>query len=341
MCCVKKNTINIARFEKMPPFPPRVESWCARLALTGSRSRPPSSTRRSATRSSTSSCSLPSWLSSQSLFHFVPPSSTRRRFLTTSLSKSSFQIPLPLYDILALDEENLTVTVEPMVTVSDSKKHISFNQKKTQMFKSNRWTFRLERSLDIWFLGVSRWRSPWKLQVGFFIHFLEIAGLPFCHWANLLIFKWLQMTSWPDATLGGLAFGVGMTTYSHKVICFGCWYYIFIFYLLYVYKKVWLTHHIWKKITKVDNHDLILHFLLAAYWSVKPGGAVPGDCGGVWSCVGGWLRGQSVQVHLLSISKHPNWIFYYTVVSFGSVQCDPKAFDNVRSGDESRTFLSR
>ena len=28
------------------------------------------------------------------------------------------QVPLPLYDILALDEENLTVTVEPMVTVS-------------------------------------------------------------------------------------------------------------------------------------------------------------------------------------------------------------------------------
>ena len=31
------------------------------------------------------------------------------------------QVPLPLYDILALDEENLTVTVEPMVTVSSSK----------------------------------------------------------------------------------------------------------------------------------------------------------------------------------------------------------------------------
>ena len=205
-CQKNKNTMIIARFEKMPPFPPRVESWCARLALTGSRSRPPSSTRRSATRSSTSSGSLPSWLSSQSLFHFVPPSSTRRRFLITSLSQSSFQIPLPLYDILALDEENLTVTVEPMVTVSDSKKHISFNRKKTRgsMLKSNRWTSRLERSLDTWFPGVSRWRSPWKLQVGFFIHFLEIAGLPFCHWANLLIFKWLlgQMQPWVGLPLG-------------------------------------------------------------------------------------------------------------------------------------------
>ena len=50
-------------------------------------------------------------------------------------------------------------------------------------------------------------------------------------------------------------------------------------------------------------------FLLAAYWSVKPGGAVPGDCGGVRGCAGRWLRGQSVQVRLLSISKHPNWIF--------------------------------
>ena len=29
-----------------------------------------------------------------------------------------YQVPLPLYDILALDEDNLTVTVEPMVTVS-------------------------------------------------------------------------------------------------------------------------------------------------------------------------------------------------------------------------------
>ena len=33
------------------------------------------------------------------------------------------QVPIPLYDILALDEEGLTVTVEPMVTVGGSHAH--------------------------------------------------------------------------------------------------------------------------------------------------------------------------------------------------------------------------
>ena len=68
------------------------------------------------------------------------------------------QVPIPLYDILHLDERNLTVTVEPMVTVGD----------------------------------ITRYLVPkgYTLAVT-----LEIA----------------------DATLGGLAFGVGMTTYSHKV----------------------------------------------------------------------------------------------------------------------------
>ena len=63
-----------------------------------------------------------------------------------------------MYDILTLDEKNLTVTVEPMVTVGD----------------------------------ITRYLVPrgYTLAVT-----LEIA----------------------DATLGGLAFGVGMTTYSHKV----------------------------------------------------------------------------------------------------------------------------
>ena len=68
------------------------------------------------------------------------------------------QVPIPLYDILELDEENLVVRVEPMVTVGD----------------------------------ITRYLVPrgYTLAVT-----LEIS----------------------DATLGGLAFGVGMTTYSHKV----------------------------------------------------------------------------------------------------------------------------
>jgi len=68
------------------------------------------------------------------------------------------KVPIPLYDILELDEGGLTVRVEPMVTVGD----------------------------------ITRYLVPrgYTLAVT-----LEIA----------------------DATLGGLAFGVGMTTYSHKV----------------------------------------------------------------------------------------------------------------------------
>ena len=67
-------------------------------------------------------------------------------------------MPIPLYDVLELDEERMEVRVEPMVTVGD----------------------------------ITRYLVPrgYTLAVT-----LEIA----------------------DATLGGLAFGVGMTTYSHKV----------------------------------------------------------------------------------------------------------------------------
>lgn len=68
------------------------------------------------------------------------------------------KIPIPLYDILKVDEERMTVTVEPMVTVGDITRHL--------------------------------------IPMGYTLAVtLEIA----------------------DATLGGLAFGVGMTTYSHKV----------------------------------------------------------------------------------------------------------------------------
>lgn len=69
------------------------------------------------------------------------------------------QIPIPLYDILELDEENLKIKVEPNVSVKD----------------------------------LTRYLTPkgYTLEVT-----LEIG----------------------DATAGGLAFGVGMTTYSHKVL---------------------------------------------------------------------------------------------------------------------------
>ena len=96
--------------------------------------------------------------------------STHRPYMCTarpnwlSLSTTFFnkdachKVPVPLYDILELNEEKMTVRVEPMVSVGD----------------------------------ITRYLIPkgYTLAVT-----LEIA----------------------DATLGGLAMGVGMTTYSHKV----------------------------------------------------------------------------------------------------------------------------
>merc|ERR1712223_240276 len=78
---------------------------------------------------------------------------------TTFFNKDAcHKVPVPLYDILELNEDKMTVKVEPMVTVGE----------------------------------ITRYLVPrgYTLAVT-----LEIA----------------------DATLGGLAFGVGMTTYSHKV----------------------------------------------------------------------------------------------------------------------------
>ena len=78
---------------------------------------------------------------------------------TTFFNKDAcHKVALPLHDILSLDEDKMSVRVEPMVTVGD----------------------------------ITRYLIPkgYTLAVT-----LEIA----------------------DATLGGLAFGVGMTTYSHKV----------------------------------------------------------------------------------------------------------------------------
>jgi delta24-sterol reductase len=74
------------------------------------------------------------------------------------LQEECHQVHVPLYNILELDETNLTVKVEPMVTVGEITEYL------------------IPRGYT---LAVT----------------LEIA----------------------DATLGGLAMGVGMTTYSHKV----------------------------------------------------------------------------------------------------------------------------
>ena len=82
-----------------------------------------------------------------------------------------------MYDILDLDEENLTVKVEPMVSVGDV----------------TRWKdSRAGKETTIFSIHISRYLIPrgYTLAVT-----LEIA----------------------DATLGGLAMGVGMTTHSHKV----------------------------------------------------------------------------------------------------------------------------
>ena len=91
---------------------------------------------------------------------------------TTFFNKDAcHKIPVPLYDILELNEDKMTVRVEPMVSVGD----------------------------------ITRYLVPkgYTLAVT-----LEIA----------------------DATLGGLAMGVGMTTYSHKVKFF---FYVLIYFFFY------------------------------------------------------------------------------------------------------------
>ena len=60
----------------------------------------------------------PNWLSLSTTF-FNKEECHKVSFIIIAVVLMIFyQVPLPLYDILALDEDNLTVTVEPMVTVS-------------------------------------------------------------------------------------------------------------------------------------------------------------------------------------------------------------------------------
>ena len=78
---------------------------------------------------------------------------------TTFFNKNAcHKVPIPLYDIISVDYNKMTVRCEPMVTVGD----------------------------------ITRYLIPKGFTLAVT---LEIA----------------------DATVGGLAFGVGMTTYSHKV----------------------------------------------------------------------------------------------------------------------------
>ncbi|CAB3411030.1 unnamed protein product [Caenorhabditis bovis] len=91
-----------------------------------------------------------------------PLCTARPNWLSLSVTffdkKACHQIPIDLHDVLNLDEQNLTVTVEPNVTVREICKY----------------------------LVPKGYTLAVTLEIG-------------------------------DATLGGLAFGVGMTTYSHKV----------------------------------------------------------------------------------------------------------------------------
>ena len=81
---------------------------------------PPSSTRTNVTRLVSLSLLLSITFFNKDECHKVNITISIFVILTVIVSSDWLfvQVPLPLYDILALDEENLTVTVEPMVTVS-------------------------------------------------------------------------------------------------------------------------------------------------------------------------------------------------------------------------------
>lgn len=92
-----------------------------------------------------------------------------------------------MYDILELKEEAMTVRVEPMVTVGDITRYLIPKGK----------------------IG------PCALEFLFFV-FPSVFYMTF--YITFFVGYTLAVTlEIADATLGGLAFGVGMTTYSHKV----------------------------------------------------------------------------------------------------------------------------
>ena len=111
---------------------------------------------------------------------------------TTFFNKEAcHKIPIPLYDILELNEEKKTVRVEPMVSVGDITKYLIPKG------------YTLAVTLEI--AGKNLNQNFRKQIYHFFGKYLARK--------NLYIFAFF----FADATLGGLAMGVGMTTYSHKV----------------------------------------------------------------------------------------------------------------------------
>ena len=110
---------------------------------------------------------------------------------TTFFNKEAcHKIPIPLYDILELNEEKKTVRVEPMVSVGDITKYLIPKG------------YTLAVTLEI--AGKNLNQNFRKQIYHFFGKYLARK--------ILYIFAFFV-----DATLGGLAMGVGMTTYSHKV----------------------------------------------------------------------------------------------------------------------------
>ena len=110
---------------------------------------------------------------------------------TTFFNKEAcHKIPIPLYDILELNEEKKTVRVEPMVSVGDITKYLIPKG------------YTLAVTLEIAGKNLNQnFRKPTPFLL-----------------ANILPGKFLYIFAFfVDATLGGLAMGVGMTTYSHKV----------------------------------------------------------------------------------------------------------------------------
>ena len=121
---------------------------------------------------------------------------------TTFFNKDAcHKIPIPLYDILELNEEKMTVRVEPMVSVGDITKYLI--PKGYTLAVTLEIAGKYKRSCQN-----SRQDSKPKFQKTDTISFGKYLARKNIYY----VFAFFA-----DATLGGLAMGVGMTTYSHKV----------------------------------------------------------------------------------------------------------------------------
>ena len=121
---------------------------------------------------------------------------------TTFFNKDAcHKIPIPLYDILELNEEKMTVRVEPMVSVGDITKYLI--PKGYTLAVTLEIAGKYKRSCQN-----SRQDSKPKFQKTDTISFDKYLARKNIYY----VFAFFA-----DATLGGLAMGVGMTTYSHNV----------------------------------------------------------------------------------------------------------------------------